>query len=136
MLPRRPPTPSEPRWKRWGRWLGPPDSWRRIVVTGATAGVTLAFVAALIAGLVGIGGGGGSLQKKTPTVAPIDGGVIDTEPPPIDTEVPIDTPVEVPTEEPTATEEFIEPTPTEEFVEPTPTLPEEITPEVTPPGEG
>lgn len=99
-----------------------------------TAAVTLAFVAALVADLAGLGGDGGSLERKTPTAPPVDITPIDTEPPVIETPIEIETPVEeIPTiEEPTATEEFIEPTSTEEFAEPTPTMPEQITPAATP----
>ena len=123
----------EPRWRRFSRWLGGPDSWRRIAFTGITAGVTLAFVAALITGL--IGGGGGSLDGDEPTVVPggggpVDPGLVDTvEEPALDTptpEAPIEEPpTEVPTEAP------VEPPPTEVPVEPTPTLPEKPPPEPT-----
>ena len=121
---------------RWRRWLGPPDSWRRITITGATAGVTLAFVAALVAALV-TGGGGSSLDERTPTAAPpaggpVDTGAVETAPPAVDTALPTDTPVEVP-EEPTPIELPPEPTATEVIIEETPTPPEQPTPEVTPP---
>ncbi len=116
---------------RWRRWLGPADSWRRVVLTGVAAGVTLAFVAALVMGLVG-GGGGGSLNDKKPTPAvpaagPVDTGPVETEAP---TEQPVvetpteEAPVEVPTEAPTEV-------PTEVSAEPTPTPPEEPPPEPT-----
>jgi hypothetical protein len=123
---------------RWRRWLGQPDSWRRIIITGATAGVTLAFVAALIAALVA-GGGGSSLDDETPTApagGPVDTGPVETAPPAIEAALPTETPVEAP-EEPTPTEPPPEPTPTEAPVEPTPTLPSvKPTPEATPPEDG
>ena len=110
---------------RWRRLLGGRDSWRRVVLGGAAVGVTLAFVAALIAGLVNVGGGG-SLGPETPTgvPAPIGGGY---------TEIPEATPTEVlvPTEPlPTELEPTLPLEPTETpFVEPTETfVPEEPTP--------
>lgn len=122
----------EPRWRRIGRWLGGPDSWRRIIATGAVAGVILAFAAALIAGLVG---DGGSLDGNQPTVAPVDNGPVDgevTEEPALDTPTPFE---EVPTEAPTEViEEPTEEVPTDVPAEPTPTFPDEPPPEPTLPG--
>ena len=122
---------------RWGRWLGGPDSWRRIALTGITAGVTVAFVAALIAGLVG--DGGGSLDGKEPTVAPGGGGPVDTGPVETVEELPAEAPTEEPVEElPTEvpTEAPIEEPPTEVPAEPTPTAPEKPPPEPTVEGAG
>ena len=126
--------------ERWRRWLGEPDSWRRIIITGATAGVTFAFVAALVAALVA-GGGGSSLDGKAPTAAPpvggpIDTGTVDTEPRAEETVPPTPT-EEPPPAEPSPTEAPPEPTATEPAVEPTPTLPpEKPTPVETPPESG
>lgn len=119
--------PPERRWRRLTRWLGGPDSWRRVIVTGATAGVTLAFVAALIAALVL--GDGGSLDGDDPTVVPGDGGPIDGEPiatvEPLPTEIPIEgVPTEVPTDVP------VEEPPTDVPVE-EPTVPKEPPPKPT-----
>ena len=119
----RNPPRREPSSRRWGRWLGGPDSWRRIVVTGATAGVTLAFVAALIAALVG--GGGGSLNKNEPTVAPpaAGGSGAPTQRPAFDTPTQEIVVADTPTREPllvnTPTEALVEPTDTPVLEKPT-----------------
>jgi hypothetical protein len=114
--------PSLQRGERsWRRYLGPPNSWRRVVLTGVGGGVALALVAALIASVVG-GGGFGSLDKKQPTaVAPAAGSsdVADDVQPP--EEAPVEEPtveeptVEAPTEEPTVEEPAAD-TPTEEIL--------------------
>ena len=129
MAARNRPLP-ERRWRRLTRWLGGPDSWRRITVTGVTAGVTLAFVVALLTGL--IGGDGGSLDGDEPTVVPGAGGPV--EPAPVETfeEPPVEEPTEVeepPTEVPT--DAPIEEPPTEVPLEPEPTVPEKPPPEPT-----
>jgi outer membrane biosynthesis protein TonB len=126
--------------------VGGPDSWRRIALTGIVGGVTLAFVAALVAAFIE-GSGSGSLDENTPTAVapaagPVDGSPVDiptpveethpatptpeaappTEPPPT-----APTPTESPPPEPTSTGPPPEPTPTAVAKEPTPapTAPEE-----------
>jgi hypothetical protein len=116
---------------RWRRWLGPVESWRRIVVTGAAAGLVLAIFAGVIAAVVS--DGGGSLDGTPPTAAapivPVDGGVEppqveppQVEPPPaaVPTEPPVEQPTEPPVESPT--EPPLEPsaTPPPPADEPTP----------------
>ena len=118
----RPNDPYRPE-RNWRRLLGPPNSWRRVVLTGVAGGVALALVASLIAAAAG-GGGGGSLNRKQSTPISIAGSsdVADSSQPPaavpvdtpiedVPTDVPTDVPVEIPTEE-LATEEPVVPTDT------------------------
>ena len=124
--------------RNWRCYLGPPNSWRRVVLTGIGGGAALALVAALIASVVG-GGGFGSLDKKEPTaVAPVSNSsdVADDTQPPADVPVEepaVEEPVEAPTEEPTVEEPAAD-TPTEELL-PTDTPVKEAPTEV-PPAEG
>lgn len=115
---------------RWRRLLGGRDSWRRVTLGGAAVGVTLAFVAALIAGVVDLGGGG-SLGPATPTgvPAPIGGGFTEVpEATPTEELLPTDTPELLPTEPLLPTETpFVEPT-EPPIVDPTVTPPLEPTP--------
>jgi hypothetical protein len=107
-------TPPKTPWRRW--LLGGPDSLRRIIVTGAIAGVTIAFVAAVVALLVS--GGGALDDAPTPTAA----GGFETFPAPVDTEPPLETPVPTEAEPATPTEpEVAEPTETLPPAEPTET---------------
>ena len=100
--------------ERGGRWsLGSSDSWRRIALTGIVGGATVAFVAALVAALVG--GGSDALDSKTtppqpPASGPVDTGPVDVLPadePPAATltpEPPAPTDVAAQTETPVAIE--------------------------------
>lgn len=104
---------SDPK-ERGGRWpLGSSDSWRRIALTGIVGGATVAFVAALVAALVG--GGSDALDSETtppqpPASGPVDTGSVDVlpadEPPPatLTLEVPAPTDVVAQTETPVAVE--------------------------------
>jgi hypothetical protein len=101
--PSRRPRP-EPNWRRY---LGPPNSWRRVVLAGIGGGVALAVFAALLVAFVG-GGGGGSLAPNA-TLVPISSGGNVGAP---TSEPVVDTPTaELPTE--AATPVSTEPAPTE-----------------------
>jgi hypothetical protein len=117
--PARPGRPQPPR-RDWRRYLGPPNSWRRVILAGIGGGLALAIVGAIIAAAIS-GGNGGSLAPKA-TLAPIssDGGSV-----PVATEAPIDTPTEVPTGEPTLVPTEMLPTETAVVEEPTETPVEE-----------
>ena len=90
---------------RRGRLLSGSDSWRRIALTGIVGGVTIAFVAALIASLVG--GGNDALDSETappqpPASGPADGAPVD--PLPVDEPLAATEQAPAPTESPRATQ--------------------------------
>jgi hypothetical protein len=58
--------PSQPRWRGY---LGPPNSWRRVVLTGIGGGVALALFAAIVMAVVD-SAGTSSVSSTQPTDSP------------------------------------------------------------------